>query len=139
MHLAKRKELYEALHPETKHGAKNKSNNYGANLEDDTMSFSKDAAVKTGKNERTIQREVAERLKPMREVVRDELEIPLSGRQPGPGRGHKTRDNVTPFPDRGNSASYTLRRLKRARRWSQPSNLLGCFSLAIFLSGHEAP
>jgi hypothetical protein len=51
----------------------------------------------------------------MRETVRDELEIPLSDRQPGPGRGHKTRDNITPFPDRGTSASYTLRRLKRDR------------------------
>jgi hypothetical protein len=63
---------------------------------------------------------MAARLKPMRETVRDELEIPL----PGPGGAREKveqGDNVTLTSDRGNSASYTLRRLKRDRRWSPTS------------------
>ncbi len=52
------------------------------------------------------------RLKPMRETVRDELEIPLPG--PGGAREKVEQDsNTTLKQDRG--ASYTLRRLKRDR------------------------
>lgn len=60
MHLARRKELYEKQHPETKHGAvgrgRKKSRQFGDSIED---RYTKDAAVKTGTSERSIQREVA--------------------------------------------------------------------------------
>ncbi len=54
--LAERKSVYEALHPETKKGAKNQHTK--DDLPNDTMSFSKDAAEKTGLNPRTIERAV---------------------------------------------------------------------------------
>lgn len=54
--LAERKSVYEALHPETKKGAKNQHTKN--DLPNDTMSFSKDAAEKTGLNPRTIERAV---------------------------------------------------------------------------------
>lgn len=53
--LAERKRIYEELHPETKHGAQ--GHNKGKN-ENDTMSFSKDAANRLGFNPRTIERSV---------------------------------------------------------------------------------
>jgi ParB family chromosome partitioning protein len=54
--LAERKAVYEGLHPETKAGvAGAKARHDSAN---DTMSFAKDAAEKTGLNPRTIQRAV---------------------------------------------------------------------------------
>ncbi len=37
-------------------GAKNRSNNYGKNLENDIMSFSSDTSAKTGKSIRTTER-----------------------------------------------------------------------------------
>ncbi len=54
-----------------------------------------------------------DRLKPMRETVRDELEIPQALK--GTNQHTGACDNVTLTSDRGNSASYTLRRLKRDR------------------------
>ncbi len=48
----------------------------------------------------------------MRETVRDELEIPLP-KQGRPSEDEIKGDNITFTPDRGTSASYTLRRLKR--------------------------
>jgi hypothetical protein len=74
--------------------------------------------------------EMAVRLKPMRETVRDELEIPQAPK--GTNQHTGARDNITPSLDRGTSASYTLRRLKRDRRWSQLADSASCFSLAIF-------
>jgi N6-adenosine-specific RNA methylase IME4 len=59
LHQAERKRLYEKLHPETKHGgdrksAKAKSSRLNWRVE----RYSKDAAGKTGKSERSVQREV---------------------------------------------------------------------------------
>jgi hypothetical protein len=39
-------------------------------------------------------------------------EIGVEGGKPGPGRGHKTLDNVNPLQG-GNSQSYLLRRIAR--------------------------
>ncbi|MCW9036243.1 MAG: ParB N-terminal domain-containing protein [Rhodospirillales bacterium] len=57
--LLKRKEIYEALHPETKRGG-NKGNQHtgGKSQLTDILSFSQDAANKTGLNERSIRRSV---------------------------------------------------------------------------------
>lgn len=61
--LAKRKRIYEKLYPETKHGAKNRSNNYGKDLETDNLSssktFTEDTAEKTGESSRNIRRSIA--------------------------------------------------------------------------------
>jgi N6-adenosine-specific RNA methylase IME4/ParB-like chromosome segregation protein Spo0J len=54
IHFAERKRLYEERHPETKHGATGRGGKRDANL----ASFSKDAASKTRKGERTISRDV---------------------------------------------------------------------------------
>ncbi|AUG53904.1 ParB/RepB/Spo0J family partition protein [Thalassospira marina] len=58
--LAERKSVYEALHPETKNGGdKGNQHTGGKKRQSDTMSFSQDAAEKTGLNPRTIERAVA--------------------------------------------------------------------------------
>lgn len=54
--LAERKRVYEKMHPETKNGAQGGKG--GKTNENDTMSFSKDAAEKIGLNPRTIERSV---------------------------------------------------------------------------------
>ncbi len=62
--LARKKEIYERLYPETKVGSMNKSNNYGQDLENAEISFSKmpsfveDTASKTGLSKRTIETEI---------------------------------------------------------------------------------
>lgn len=62
--LARKKEIYERLYPETKVGAMNKSNNYGQDLENAEISLSKkpsfveDTAAKTGLSKRTIETEI---------------------------------------------------------------------------------
>lgn len=54
LQLARRKAIYEELHPETRHGATGR-----AGKKDDTVSsFSEDTAAKTGKDKRTISRKV---------------------------------------------------------------------------------
>jgi len=54
--LARRKELYEIKHPETRHGtAGAEAKHRGA---DDNLSFAADTAAKTGESERTVQRKV---------------------------------------------------------------------------------
>lgn len=54
--LARRKELYEIKHPQTRHGvAGAEAKHRGA---DDNLSFASDTATKTGESERTIQRAV---------------------------------------------------------------------------------
>lgn len=58
--LAERKEVYERLHPETKHGGDRKSSDF-KNQNDNLSfwSFSEDAAEKTGLNKRSIERSVS--------------------------------------------------------------------------------
>jgi N6-adenosine-specific RNA methylase IME4/ParB-like chromosome segregation protein Spo0J len=61
MHVGRRKELYEKLHPETKPtkaGGPGRAKALVANVGDDIAErFTKEAAKRTGKSERTIQRE----------------------------------------------------------------------------------
>lgn len=53
-HLARRKQLYEAMHPETRHGA-----NQHTRGEEAPERFTADTAKKTGASERTVRRQVA--------------------------------------------------------------------------------
>jgi N6-adenosine-specific RNA methylase IME4 len=82
--LARRKGIYEALHPETKHGALGGGKSgIGTRVrtEDDTMSFSVNTAQQTGQSPRTIQRavQVAESIP---EDLRDQLrETPVADSQ----------------------------------------------------------
>lgn len=55
--LAERKRIYEAIHPEVKKGAKNQHSK--GDLLNEKISFSKDAAEKTGLGERAIQMAVS--------------------------------------------------------------------------------
>lgn len=56
--LAKRKRIYEKLFPKTTNGAKNRSNNYGKDLEKENFStsktFTEDTAGKIGESSRNI-------------------------------------------------------------------------------------
>lgn len=76
-HLARRKEIYEALHPEVKHGGAPGKAGGGkvARPKDDTVSsFAADTAAKTGLSPRTIQRDVqiATKIAPdVRDAIRD--------------------------------------------------------------------
>jgi ParB family transcriptional regulator, chromosome partitioning protein len=58
LHLAARKRLYEALHPQTRHGGDRRSAN-STRQNGDLKRFTKDAVAKVGKSERSLQREVA--------------------------------------------------------------------------------
>lgn len=55
--LKRRKELYEAMHPETK--AHKAGGHAKHNSASDKMSFAEDAATKTGKSRRTVERDIA--------------------------------------------------------------------------------
>lgn len=74
-HLARRKAIYEAQYPETKRGGdRGNQHTGGKERQTEIISFSQDAAAKTGVTDRTIRQEVAiaERLDDdVREAVRD--------------------------------------------------------------------
>jgi hypothetical protein len=76
---AARKELYERVHPETKHGAvgrgRKKSRQVGDSIQ---VRFTKDAARKTGRSERSVQREVerANKIFRLADVVGTSLDAP---------------------------------------------------------------
>lgn len=61
-HLTRRKEIYEALHPETKHGGDRKSEETKSNGNNfhliDIPSFAEDTATKTGVTDRTIRNSI---------------------------------------------------------------------------------
>jgi len=57
--MARRKELYEALHPETRHGATLSQGPKRQNVVSGKASFTQDTAARTGKSKRTIERAVA--------------------------------------------------------------------------------
>jgi ParB/RepB/Spo0J family partition protein len=59
LHLAERKRIYERLHPETKLGASGKGRAKVRQNGEANDRFTKDSADKTGKSERTVQREIA--------------------------------------------------------------------------------
>jgi hypothetical protein len=52
----RRKDIYIALHPETRHGGERASRQVG-DLQTETNRFTADTAVKTGQSERTVQRD----------------------------------------------------------------------------------
>jgi ParB/RepB/Spo0J family partition protein len=58
LHLAERKRLYEKLHPETKRGASGRGRAKSRQNGESNQRFTADAATKTGKSERTVQREI---------------------------------------------------------------------------------
>jgi ParB family chromosome partitioning protein len=61
-HLARRKEIYEKLHPEAVHGGDRRSETARSKRQVDDLvapSFAEDTAAKTGLSKRTIEREVA--------------------------------------------------------------------------------
>jgi ParB-like chromosome segregation protein Spo0J len=62
--LARRKEIYVELHPETKHGGDHSKRDSGDQVDNVTTCFSKETAEKTGVSDRTIRRdlEVGEKL-----------------------------------------------------------------------------
>ncbi len=67
--LARRKEIYEALHPERKAGAKQGKKDAGKKEPGDkAVSFAEETAQKTGKSRRTVQRDVA-----IGEAISDEV------------------------------------------------------------------
>ena len=57
-HFAARKEVYEKLHPETKHGAVGRGRKKSRQNGDSNDRFTKDTATKAGRSERSVQREV---------------------------------------------------------------------------------
>lgn len=74
-HLARRKELYEAIHPETKHGGDRKSETAKIKIRNpdlDSDSFVDDAAKKTGRGRTAIAEEI-QIGKAIPQKVRDEL------------------------------------------------------------------
>jgi ParB family transcriptional regulator, chromosome partitioning protein len=54
IHIAKRKEIYERLHPETKHGGTPGAGRGKAHKDANFASFSDDTAAKTGRSERSV-------------------------------------------------------------------------------------
>jgi ParB family chromosome partitioning protein len=77
--MLERKEIYEALHPETKHGMRNGQTSKNDNLSS-LESFAQDVAEKTGLSERTIQRSIqraADIIPDMKEIIK-ETDMPKS-------------------------------------------------------------
>ena len=72
LHHARRKKLYEALYPQTKHGGDRSSSRQNGDLK----RFTRDTASKTGKSERSIQRNVAraKRVDVLKEIVGTSLD-----------------------------------------------------------------
>ena len=80
LHQAERKRRYEKLHPETKHGGDRKSAKAkSSRLHGDKNAerYTKDAAKKTGKSERSVQREVerANKIAGLADVVGTSLDV----------------------------------------------------------------
>jgi ParB family chromosome partitioning protein len=73
-HLAARKEVYEKLHPETRHVSERGGPGRGNKTDDNLspVSFTADTAAKTGLSERSIQRDV-QRAAKLAPAVRDEI------------------------------------------------------------------
>ncbi|MGC4091372.1 MAG: hypothetical protein QM756_26540 [Polyangiaceae bacterium] len=89
-HLARRKELYEALHPETKHGGDHGNQHAGGKVRNPQLgsAFVDDTAAKTGRSSRVIHEEVqvAKSLTPAtKDAVRG---TPLEDRKDRPARFH---------------------------------------------------
>jgi N6-adenosine-specific RNA methylase IME4 len=72
LHHARRKKLYEALYPQTRHGGDRSSSRQNGDLK----RFTRDTASKSGKSERSIQRDVAraKRVDVLKEIVGTSLD-----------------------------------------------------------------
>lgn len=94
--LKRRKEIHEALHPETKKGGDRGNQHTGGKpRQSDKMSFSRDTALKTGASPRTIQREVqiAEKIaEEVKEVIRG---TPIENRQADLEKLARIKDKAT--------------------------------------------
>jgi ParB family transcriptional regulator, chromosome partitioning protein len=78
-HLSARKGWYEAKHPETRRGGDRGNQHTGGKRQSEIISFSQDAAQKTGRTERAVQQDV-QIAESMPEDVRDAIrETPLAG------------------------------------------------------------
>jgi N6-adenosine-specific RNA methylase IME4 len=75
MHVRRRKELYEKLHPETKHGATGRGRKKSRQLGDSNDRFTKDT-TKTGQSERDVQRDAtrAKSVVVLSEIIRTSLD-----------------------------------------------------------------
>jgi N6-adenosine-specific RNA methylase IME4 len=80
LHLARRKQLYEKAHPETrptKAGGPGRAKTHRQNGDDTAERFTQDAAKKIGRSERTVQREIARAGIPgLRDAVGTSLDQP---------------------------------------------------------------
>jgi uncharacterized ParB-like nuclease family protein len=78
MHVGRRKELYGRAHPETRHGGDRKSAKARSSRQNGDLKqrFTEDAAEKTGKSERAIQRDVerAGKVAVLHDIVRTSLD-----------------------------------------------------------------
>ena len=82
-YLRRRKEIYEAMYPETRHGVAGGKARQGSATE--IISFAEDTAQKSGVTERTVRQEIqiAESLPPeVKEIVRWRLFLVLISREP---------------------------------------------------------
>ena len=77
LHHAERNRLYEKVHPETKHGGDRRTKN-STRQNGDLKRFTKDAASKTGRSERTVQREIerATKINNLADVIGTTLDSP---------------------------------------------------------------
>jgi ParB-like chromosome segregation protein Spo0J len=75
LHVGRRKELYEKLHPETKHGATGRGRKKSRQVGDSNDRFTKDTA-KTGQSERDVQRDAtrAKSVVVLSEIIRTSLD-----------------------------------------------------------------
>ncbi len=109
--LKRRKEIYEALHPETKKGAQ--GGRGGKKNESDNLSFSKDTAAKTGKSERTVQRQVAV-AENLDESVQEELkDTPIANNQ-------SELERISKLPKDEQPAAARVAKSKRRRYLGPP-------------------
>jgi N6-adenosine-specific RNA methylase IME4 len=147
MHQVRRKDLYEKLHPETKHGGDRKSGKAKSTRQSgDKIAerFTKDAAKKTGKSERSVQRDVerADKITGLADVVGTSLdagdELDALAKLPESAQAHliaraKAGEKVT-ARDR-----EILRKAQEIRDALTEQRRAERIAKAVELSAHNAP